>query len=93
MCTSLVGEMPSSALKNHGVEYVELRALDVSLVDPAGINQNQMRFIEAFLIYCLLEDSPLLDAREIQDTESNQLLVARQGREPGTDAVEEVATR
>ena len=77
------GEMPSRALKHRGVEYVELRALDVSLADPAGINQNQMRFIEAFLIYCLIEDSPLLGAREIAETESNQLLVARQGREPG----------
>ena len=77
------GEMPSRALKRRGVEYVELRALDVSLNDPAGINQNQMRFLEAFLIYCLIEDSPLLDAREIAQTESNQLLVARQGREPG----------
>jgi len=77
------GEMPSRALKHRGVEYVELRALDVSLLDPVGINQNQMRFVEAFLIYCLLEDSPLLEAREIQETESNQLLVARQGRKPG----------
>ncbi|MFB3077277.1 MAG: glutamate--cysteine ligase, partial [Lysobacterales bacterium] len=77
------GEMPSRALKRRGVEYVELRALDVSLADPAGINQNQMRFIEAFLIYCLIEDSPSLTAREIAEAESNQLLVARQGREPG----------
>ena len=77
------GEMPSRALKRRGVEYVELRALDVSLADPTGISQNQMRFIEAFLIYCLIEDSPQLDSREIAETESNQLLVARQGREPG----------
>ena len=77
------GEMPSRALKRRGVEYVELRALDVSLADPTGINQNQMRFLEAFLIYCLIKESPPLDAREIAETEGNQLLVARQGREPG----------
>ncbi len=81
------GEMPTRALHRRGVEYIELRALDVSLLDPAGVNQNQMRFIEAFLIYCLIEESSLLDAKEMKEIENNQLKVARQGREPGLNLV------
>ncbi len=77
------GEQPTSALRRGGVEYVELRALDVSPFDPVGINQQQMRFLEAFLTYCLLEDSPLIDGAERLANAGNQAAVAIQGRRPG----------
>ena len=77
------GERPTTALKRGGVEYVEIRALDINVFDPCGINQNTMRFIEAFLIYCLLEESPPLDAQALDDARHNQLETARQGRKAG----------
>nr|MDJ0812671.1 glutamate--cysteine ligase [Woeseiaceae bacterium] len=49
---------------------------------PAGINQNTMRFMEAFLIYCLLEDSPLFDDAALDETRLNQSRTAREGRDP-----------
>ena len=76
------GERPTAALKRSGIEYVEIRSLDISIDDPCGINQNTMRFIEAFLIYCLLEDSPLFDEAGIQETKRNQSETAREGRDP-----------
>ena len=76
------GERPTSALVRGGIEYVEIRSLDISLFDPCGINQNTMRFMEAFLIYCLLENSPALDAAEITEVDQNQAAVAKQGRDP-----------
>ena len=79
------GERPTSALRRGGVEYVEIRSLDISLLDPSGINQNTMRFIEAFLIYCLLEESPLLDDGLLVEARDNQLVTARRGREPGVE--------
>ena len=51
------GERPTKALRRAGVEYVEVRALDVSAFDPVGVNQNKMRFLEAFLAFCILKDS------------------------------------
>jgi glutamate--cysteine ligase len=69
------GERPTRALTRAGVEYVEVRALDVSAFDPVGVNQNKMRFLEAFLAFCLMRESPLIDA--------NHVKVARSGREPG----------
>ena len=58
------GERPTMALRRGGIEYVELRALDVSPFDPIGINQRQARFLEVFLLNCLLSDSPPIDDDE-----------------------------
>ena len=49
---------PTVALREEGVAYLEVRTLDLNMLDPAGINQMQLRFVEALLIYCLLTDSP-----------------------------------
>jgi glutamate--cysteine ligase len=77
------GERPTKALQRGGVEYVEVRALDVSAFDPVGVNQNKLRFLEAFLALCLLKDSPPLDRTEQDRLDANHVLVARRGREPG----------
>ena len=77
------GERPTAALRRGGVEYVEVRSIDLNLFDPAGVNQNAMRFMEAFIIYCLLHDSPPLDEREWRDVASNHGRTARAGRQPG----------
>ncbi len=77
------GERPTKALQRAGVEYVEVRALDVSAFDPVGVNQNKLRFLEAFLALCVLQDSPLIDSSEEARLDENHLTVARRGREPG----------
>ena len=76
------GEQPTAALRREGIEYVEIRSLDINMFDPAGINQNTMRFIESFLIYCLLEDSPKLDASAMEEIAHNQAGTAKRGRDP-----------
>ena len=77
------GERPTAALRRAGIEYVELRALDISPFDPVGISQCQQNFLEAFLIYALLVDSPPINKSEQEQIRQNQLLVARSGREQG----------
>ncbi|HEY4872724.1 MAG TPA: glutamate--cysteine ligase, partial [Steroidobacteraceae bacterium] len=76
------GERPTKALFRAGVEYVEVRALDVSAFDPVGVNQNKLRFLEAFLALCLLRESAPIGATEQPALDANHLLVARRGREP-----------
>jgi glutamate--cysteine ligase len=76
------GERPTAALRRGGVQYVELRALDISPFDPVGINQRQLRFLETFLIYCLLLESPPISRQEQEHIDVNHGLVARQGRDP-----------
>lgn len=77
------GERPSAALIRGGVEYVELRSLDLSPFDPIGMGQPQQKFLEAFIIYCLLLDSPPIDQNEQACLQQNNLDVAKSGRKPG----------
>jgi len=77
------GERPTVALRRGGIEYVEIRSIDINVFDPAGINQNTMRFMEAFLVYCLLEESPPFNAASFDEAQLNQSLTAKRGREPG----------
>jgi len=77
------GERSTKALQRAGVEYVEVRALDVSTFDPVGVNQSKLRFLEALLALCLLKDSPLIADDEQAALDQNHLTVARRGREPG----------
>ena len=76
------GERATEALRRRGVEYVELRALDISPFDPVGISQRQIRFLEVFSIYCMLSDSPPIDQLENESIASNRAVVASRGREP-----------
>lgn len=70
------------ALKRDGVEYVEVRTIDLNPADPVGINQEQMRLLEVLLVYCLLADSPPISADEQNEIDQRDLLVAREGRRP-----------
>lgn len=80
-------EKPILALQRRGVRYIELRSLDVNAFDPLGINDTQLYFLEALMLYCLLQDSPLIDAAERVAIDQNELLVAHRGREPGLQLV------
>ncbi|QBQ55511.1 glutamate--cysteine ligase [Nitrosococcus wardiae] len=76
------GEKPTLALQRRGVQYVEVRALDVSAYDPLGVNEPQLRFLEALLILCLLKESPPMDTDQQQAADHNQQLAACCGRDP-----------
>jgi glutamate--cysteine ligase len=71
------------ALRERGVEYVEVRLLDLNPFEPVGINAQAMRFIDVFLLHCLLSDSPNDTPQEITELARNQHLTAARGREPG----------
>ncbi len=77
------GESPGNALRRGGVEYIEMRALDVSAFDPVGVNQTKLRFLEAFAALCLLKTSAPIAPGEQESIDDNFLKVARRGREPG----------
>jgi len=75
-------EMPSIALAQRGVRYVELRSLDVNAYHPLGINDEQLRFVESFLLFCMLEESPPLTIEDQAQFRRNLLNVAHNGRDP-----------
>src|SRR4051812_21018928 len=77
------GERPLHALRERGVEYIEVRCMDLDPFVPAGIAPDTMRMIDVFLLHCLLDDSPLDSPYEIAELARNQQRVAAHGREPG----------
>lgn len=76
------GEKPSEALARAGVEYIEVRALDVNPFSPIGIEASQVRFLDLFLLYCLLTESPKSDIKEEARLSANLKSVVLEGRKP-----------
>ena len=76
------GEMPLAALNDRGVEYVEVRCLDLDPFLPAGIDALASRFLDAFLLVCLLRDSPPDSPEESVRVQANQRAVVDRGRDP-----------
>lgn len=77
------GERPLHALRARGVEYVEVRCMDLDPFEPLGIGEQTMRFIDVFLLHCLTSASPADTPEEIAELKRNQNLVATAGRQPG----------
>jgi glutamate--cysteine ligase len=77
------GQKPVHALKEGGVEYVEVRNIDLNPFLPLGIDAQQSQFINAFLTWCLFSQSPVISDQECEVIGINQAVVVRQGRKPG----------
>ncbi len=77
------GERPLTALRSRGVEYVEVRCLDLNPFLPVGIDGVEARFVNLFLLYCLLLNSPDDSREESAVMADNQLAVVERGREQG----------
>jgi glutamate--cysteine ligase len=77
------GERPIQALVARGVQYVEVRCLDINPFLPVGIDLQQSRFIDAFVLFCALQESPQLADCECGNASSNFLTVVKEGRRPG----------
>ncbi len=79
------GERPLQLLRQSGIQYVEVRLLDVNPFLPMGIDAQQIRFLDAFLLYCLLADSPQCTESEYFETAANLAAVVNSGRQPGLE--------
>ncbi len=75
-------EKPVDALTRNGIEYVELRSLDVNAYHPLGIDQVQLDFLEILMLFCLLHDSPVIGEQERHEIDLNIMNVAHKGRTP-----------
>ena len=77
------GETPLGALHRSGVEYIEVRCVDVNPYLPLGIDADQIRFLDSFLLYCLLQHSPMCDDQDRSHISNNTRTVVNEGRKPG----------
>jgi glutamate--cysteine ligase len=77
-------ERPITALAERGVQYIEVRCLDIDPNESVGISAQTARFVDAFLLFCALEDSPeFTDSGWCPESAANFAKVVKQGREPG----------
>jgi glutamate--cysteine ligase len=76
------GERPVHALREHGVEYIEVRCLDLNPFLTVGIDEQQIRFLNCFLLFCLLRSSPPSDRTEYNEIDANLKAVVKRGRDP-----------
>ena len=77
------GEKPVHALASRGVEYIEVRCMDIDPFSPMGIEPQTARFLDCFLLYCALESSPAHDPQGCAELADNFALSVKRGREPG----------
>ena len=76
------GEKPSHALRDRGIEYVEVRCLDLDPFSPVGIDQHTICFLDLLLLHCLFEDSAPLSKHGIREINHNLQRVVVEGRRP-----------
>lgn len=76
------GQRPLEALTQDGIEYIEVRALDLNPYLPFGIDAEQIRFLDSFLLHCLLSESPECNKQEFFEVSDNIAKVVEHGRDP-----------
>jgi len=81
--SSVSNQRLTTQFNDGGVDYIELRSLDINPFQRIGIDLDTVHFLEMFLIYCTLKSSPPIYSLEIEEIRQNDLLVATRGREPG----------
>ncbi|NRA41173.1 MAG: glutamate--cysteine ligase [Pseudomonadales bacterium] len=79
------GEAPLNALARGGVEYIEIRCIDVNPFKPLGIDEHCLRFLDLLLLFCLLSDSPEVSPQQCQEHSDNLKRVVTEGRRPNLD--------
>jgi glutamate--cysteine ligase len=76
-------ERPITALAERGIQYIEVRCLDIDPTEPLGISEQTARFVDAFLLFCALQDSPpFADSGWCPESAANFSSVVKQGRAP-----------
>ena len=71
---------PYDLLKRYGIEYLEVRGIDLFPDDITGISVHHMRFLDIVLIHCLINESPKITDDEKEKIDSNDIKVIYEGR-------------
>lgn len=81
--TPRADERPLVALERRGIDYIELRTLDLNPFSPIGVDLAQLQFLDIFVLWCLLRPSPAMSEEELARGRRNLSTVAMEGRKPG----------
>ncbi len=76
---------PYDQLKKHGIEYLEIRGVDIDPNEPLGISKHHVRFLDLFLLYCLVSPSPKISNEEKLEIDKNDIAAVYRGRDKETE--------
>ena len=71
---------PYELLKEFGIEYLEIRGVDISPSDITGMSKHHIRFLDLILIYCLILPSPKITSEEKILIDLNEKVSIYEGR-------------
>ena len=74
------GSRPATLLKNQGIEYLELRGIDINPFIPEGIDENKIKLLDIFIMHSLISKSPQVSDKEIEEIRANQKMMVENGR-------------
>ena len=74
------GSRPATLLKDEGIEYLELRGVDVNPFIPEGIDEDKIKLLDIYIIHSLISDSPEVSEAEIEEIRANQKEMVESGR-------------
>ena len=74
------GERPLNILSQEGIDYLELRCIDLNPNSIIGISEEQVYFLDLLILYCFLQDSPSIDNDESAEIFKNHKIVVNAGR-------------
>lgn len=73
------------ALEERGVEYLEVRILDLNPFEKVGISIEQLYFLQVFMLFCLFEENKIITKSELDKINNNHNLSAMCGRNPNLE--------
>ena len=75
---------PSNLLRREGIEYIELRGVDVNPYIPEGISINNIKVLDLFLMHSLITESPFISDEEANQIRFNHVQMVENGRSDNT---------
>lgn len=75
------GEHPSAALRDKGVEYIEVRIMDLDPFSAIGMSKDTLYFLDTYLVYCMLRGDEKFTSEECEALRSLQQETVTQGRD------------
>jgi len=78
------GERPINILNDQGIDYLELRCIDLNPNSFIGITEKQIFFLDLLILYCFFTESPEIQEDESKELFKNHKIIVNEGR--NTDA-------
>lgn len=68
------------SLKGKGIEYIEIRILDLDPLTEFGISIDTLRLMHAFLIHMMFKENKFMDFADYKESNYNDMIVTSYGR-------------